>query len=120
MKHLVLSMLLLLVSACTTVTAERTRIDMQAADSVEFIRPYELSRTDVSYVSLGEVTGESCQAQFWQAKPTQEQALLRLKVAAAEIGGNRLVLKACQQADNSACHARWVCTGHAYQEQPLR
>lgn len=120
MKPLILSLLLLVISACSTVNEERSGLDLQAADSVQFLRPYELSRTDVSFVSLGDVIGESCQTQFWHAQPTQEQALLRLKVAAAEMGGNRVVLKACQQTDSSACHARWVCTGHAYQEQPLR
>lgn len=119
MKHLLWALSVVVLSGCAG-SAQQSNLDLGAADTVEFMRPYELSRNDVSFVSLGEVQGESCQVRFFNAKPTQEEALLRMKVAAAALGANRVVLRSCSQASSSECAARWLCVGDAHQEQPLR
>src|SRR5690554_560082 len=120
MKRIIMLLLVGLIVGCSGTASKQASIDMQAADSVEFIRPYELSRNDVTFVSLGEVSGESCQANFWSHKATQEQALLKMKVAAANLGANRVVLRQCTQDSSENCSARWLCVGNAHQQQPLR
>ncbi|WP_417686770.1 Rcs stress response system protein RcsF [Pseudidiomarina gelatinasegens] len=119
MKYLLWALSVLVLSGCAG-SAQQSNFDLGAADTVEFMRPYELSRNDVSFVSLGEVQGASCQARFFNEKPTQEEALLRMKIAAADLGANRVVLRSCTQGSSDECSARWVCVGDAYQEQPLR
>lgn len=95
-------------------------LEQQQLETVEFIRPYELSRTDVSHTALGEVVGESCQSTRFQAAPSQAEALLKLKLAAAQLGANRVILKQCQQLSSNDCRAIWICRGDAHQQQPLQ
>lgn len=115
------TMVLTLVSACASQadsglsTAEQQRIE-----AVEFMRPYELSRRDVNFTALGDVVGISCQATMMQPAASQAEALLRLKLAAADIGANRVILKQCQQVSTDGCRASWRCSGDAHQQQPLR
>lgn len=104
----------------SSVEAPFSSIEQQQLETVDFMRPYELSRTDVSHTSLGEVVGESCQRTRFQAQPSQAEALLKLKLAAAQLGANRVILKQCQQASSNDCRASWVCRGDAHQQQPLR
>ncbi|MGI0153276.1 Rcs stress response system protein RcsF [Pseudidiomarina sp. WS423] len=111
--------LVVAISGCAAPVPDTTAQQQQLQDTVEFIRPYELSRTDVSFTSLGAVAGESCQAHFWNQEPSQQQALLQLKQAAAEFGANALVLKQCIKAESAQCRLRWLCEGDAYQMQPL-
>ncbi|PHR65775.1 Rcs stress response system protein RcsF [Pseudidiomarina marina] len=119
MKSLSLVAVLFIIAGCATNQSPVNEVDIAAAETVEFMRPYELSRNDVSFVSLGRVQGESCQANVFSNKPTQQEALLRMKVAAAELGANRLILRRCQQDQTDECRARWICTGDAHQSQPL-
>jgi uncharacterized protein YbjQ (UPF0145 family) len=93
--------------------------EQQLIQAVEFIRPYELSRTDVNHTAMGEVVGTACQTGLMQQSPSQAEALLRLKLAAAELGANRVILKQCQQTPVANCRASWVCRGDGYQQQPL-
>lgn len=120
MKYLSVIAVLITVAGCATSQSPVSQVDMAAADAVEFMRPYELSRNDVSFVSLGRVEGESCQTNIFSDKPTQQEALLRMKVAAAALGANRLILRSCEQGQTDSCRARWVCTGDAHQLQPLQ
>ncbi|RUO47467.1 Rcs stress response system protein RcsF [Pseudidiomarina donghaiensis] len=108
-----------LVGCATNQPSERGS-NTAAADSVEFMRPYELSRTDVSVISLGDVEGRSCQANIFDDKPSQEQAIVLLKVAAAELSANRVVLRTCREEKTDSCRASWVCHGQALQVEPLR
>lgn len=120
MKYLSVIAVLFTVAGCATNQSPVGQVDMVAADSVEFMRPYELSRNDVSFVSLGRVQGESCQANMFSEKPTQQEALLRMKVAAAALGANRVILRSCEQDQTDDCRARWICSGDAHQAQPLQ
>lgn len=95
-------------------------LNTAAADTVEFMRPYELSRTDVSVISLGDVEGRSCQANIFDDKPSQEEAIVRLKIAAAKRSANRVVLRECREEKTDSCRASWVCYGQAMQVEPLR
>jgi uncharacterized protein YbjQ (UPF0145 family) len=112
--------LMLALTACThSGDGGSSAVEQQQLAQVEFIRPYELSRVDVNYTARGEVSGSSCQG---LAKPaeTRAEALLRLKLAAAEVGANRVILRQCSQVTTPVCAAGWVCTGDAHQLQPLR
>ncbi|SFR58722.1 RcsF lipoprotein [Pseudidiomarina maritima] len=120
MKYLSLMTVLFVLAGCSSNHSSVSEVDMSAAESVDFMRPYELSRNDVSFVSLGQVQGESCQANVFSEKPTQQEALLRMKIAAAKLGANRLILRSCQQDQTDDCRARWICTGDAHQAQPLQ
>ena len=118
---LLLCGLMLAVAACTHSTnAGFSAAEQQQLVQVEFIRPYELSRADVSYTARGEVSGSSCQVLANQPAPTQAEALLRLKLAAAAVGANRVILRQCSQVTTPACTASWICIGDAHQQQPLR
>ncbi|HET8817103.1 MAG TPA: Rcs stress response system protein RcsF [Pseudidiomarina sp.] len=113
--------LILLMSGCQSAPTPRyTAAQLEQMESVTFVRPYELSRTDVSFAPLGEVRGESCQTSMMQASATEEAALLALKLAAVERGANALVLRQCQMLTTDACQSAWVCTGDAHQMQPLQ
>lgn len=120
-QALILCGLMLAVTACThSGTAGFSAAEQQQLAQVEFIRPYELSRADVSYTARGEVSGSSCQAAASQPAATQAEALLRLKLAAAAVGANRVILRQCRQVTTPACAASWICIGDAHQQQPLR
>lgn len=115
------TMVLTLVSACASPTdSALTAAEQQRLETVEFMRPYELSRRDVNFTALGDVVGISCQANMMQPAASQAEALLRLKLAAADIGANRVILKQCQQVSTEGCRASWRCSGDAHQQQPLR
>lgn len=107
-------------SCASSVQAPFTAAEQTQLETVEFMRPYELSRTDVTYTALGAVTGVACQSSVLQPPPSQADALLKLKLAAAQVGANRVILKHCQQAPIDGCRASWVCDGDAHQQQPLR
>ncbi|RUO68580.1 Rcs stress response system protein RcsF [Pseudidiomarina salinarum] len=110
----------MLLAACSSTPDSLTEQQLQRAATVQFIKPYELSRTDVEFISRGEVVGESCQGNFMAPEATQERALLELKIAAAELGANAVVLQSCQQPTASACKKLWICTGTAHDMQPLQ
>lgn len=105
---------------CTMKQSNELDLNIAAADSVEFMRPYELSRTDVSVISLGDVEGRSCQANIFDDKPSQEKAIVLLKIAAAKVSANRVVLRACREEKTDSCRASWICYGQALQVEPLR
>lgn len=109
-----------ILGGCASIGDDDSSLDLALADKVEFMRPYELSRTDITLISLGPVSGRSCQANFFASKPTQDEAIIRLKIAAAEIDANRVVLRSCREEKTADCSASWVCEGQAYQVQPLR
>jgi hypothetical protein len=111
---------LLALAGCAATPEGFSEQQQQQISSVDFMRPYELSRTDISVTSLGEVQGESCQSNFWDDEPSQEQALLELKLAAAAVGANRIILKGCERAASEQCTSRWLCAGDAHQVQPLQ
>lgn len=119
-KTVTIVVTILLLAACSSAPDELSRQQLQQAASVQFIKPYELSRTDVEFISRGEVVGESCQANFLAPQATQQRALLELKIAAAELGANAVVLQSCQQPVASGCNELWVCTGTAHDMQPLQ
>lgn len=119
-RNILIGFVVLLLVACSAAPEQMTAAQIRTADTVSFMRPYELSRTDVSYTSLGTVRGESCQSQIWSGEASQEEALMRLKLMAAERQANRVVLKRCEQDEQAGCHQRWWCEGEAYQEQPLQ
>lgn len=113
--------LIMLMAGCQSAPTQRyTTAQLAQMETVTFVRPYELSRNDVSFAPLGEVRGESCQSSVMQAPATEENALLALKLAAAELGANALVLRQCQSVAVDACRAAWVCSGDAHQMQPLQ
>ena len=117
----IIAVLTLMLGGCASpAEAPLSANEQQQLAAVEFMRPYELSRTDVSHTALGEVVGESCQENRFQGQPSQAEALLKLKLAAAQRGANRVILKQCQQASSDECVASWVCRGDAHQQQPLR
>ncbi len=120
MKKLWTAALLLVLVGCAAEPQGLSSEQQQLLKSVDFMRPYELSRTDVSITSLGEVQGQSCQANIWDAEPTQEAALLQLKLAAASLGANHVILKGCERSTSDDCSSRWLCTGDAHQLQPLQ
>lgn len=109
-----------LLAACSSAPDSLTEQQLQQAARVQFIKPYELSRTDVEFISRGEVVGESCQGNFLAPEATQERALLELKIAAAERGANVVVLQSCKQPAASGCKKLWTCTGTAHDMQPLQ
>lgn len=120
MKHVIIFCAAVGLFGCVANQSDSSQVDLAAADTVEFMRPYELSRTDVTVISMGPVEGRSCQSNLFDQKPSQEEAILLLKVAAAENNANRVVLRSCRQEATDACRASWVCEGQAYQVQPLR
>ncbi|MDX1705585.1 Rcs stress response system protein RcsF [Pseudidiomarina sp.] len=119
-KKLTIAVTALLLSACATVPDSLNDQQLAQARNVTFIKPYELSRTDVEFTSRGEVVGESCQANVLAPRATQERALLELKIAAAELGANAVVLQSCQQPAGGGCKKLWVCTGTAHDMRSLQ
>lgn len=115
-----LILIMLLVGCQTAPTQRYSDAQLAQLDTVSFVRPYELSRNDVSFSPLGEVTGESCQTGLMQAPATEEDALLDLKLAAAERGANVLVLRQCEGVAIDGCRSAWMCIGDAHQMQPLQ
>lgn len=109
-----------LASCASTDDAPFSALEQQQIAAVEFMRPYELSRTDVSFTAMGEVIGVACQSSVLQPSPSQAEALLQLKLAAAQLGANRVILKQCQQGPSEGCRSSWICRGDAHQQQPLR
>lgn len=109
-----------LLQGCATAPQGMSAEQLLAANQVEFIRPYELSRTDVEFISAGAVRGESCASHLLADDATQDQALMRMKLAASERQANRIVLKRCKQDDEGGCSKRWWCEGDAYQMMPLQ
>ncbi|MDN7125171.1 Rcs stress response system protein RcsF [Pseudidiomarina terrestris] len=113
-------MLLTGLSACASAPQGMSAEQLAKAGQVEFMRPYELSRSDVEFVSVGPVRGESCASHLLADEASQEQARMRMKLAAAERQANRLVLKKCVKDDEGGCTTRWWCEGDAYQAVPLQ
>lgn len=109
-----------ILSGCSILQPPVPDVDVTATDNVEFMRPYELSRTDITIMSMGEVEGRSCQTSIFDNKPSQEDAIVLLKQAAADKDANRVVLRSCREEKTDDCRASWVCQGQAYQVQPLR
>lgn len=105
---------------CATVPESIPAGELERASQVEFIQPYELSRTDVSFTHLGTVYGASCQSPLASEKASQQLAMIRLKLAALEQQGNRVVFKRCEQNGEGSCSSGWRCEGEAYQMNPLR
>jgi|SRR5690554_14192 len=121
LRHIVfISACVSVLGGCAGTDSNQDALDLAAADKVSFMRPYELSRTDITLISLGPVTGRSCQSHFFAQKPSQDEAIIRLKIAAAKIDANRVVLRSCREEKTDECSASWVCEGQAYQVQPLR
>lgn len=117
----VCSMVWLALSGCQSVPEQQySAAQREQMAAVEFIRPYELSRNDVSFTPLGAVSGFSCQTSIMQAAASEAEALLSLKLAAVDVGANVLVLRQCQQQDRDGCRSAWVCHGDAHQMQPLQ
>jgi len=106
-----------LLNGCASVPAQFSAEQLAQADQVSFVKPYELSRSDVHYDHLGEVRGESCSSQLTGGVASQNAALLQLKLAAAERQADTVVLKGCQQDRAAGCNERWWCTGEAYQQR---
>jgi len=120
MKSIFVALAVAFIAGCATQPVAELNIDLAAADAVDFVRPYELSRTDVSFTGLGTVAGASCQAHRSAPIATQQEALLRMKVMAAELGANAVVLRQCRETSTVECRTQWVCEGDAFQQQPLR
>lgn len=120
MKSIFVALVVAFIAGCATQPVAELNIDLAAADAVDFVRPYELSRTDVSFTGLGTVAGASCQAHRSAPIATQQEALLRMKVMAAELGANAVVLRQCRESSTVECRTQWVCEGDAFQQQPLR
>ncbi|RUO52352.1 Rcs stress response system protein RcsF [Pseudidiomarina homiensis] len=109
-----------LLVGCATSVERFPTADLERSKQVEFMQPYELSRTDVEFVDLGVVRGESCQRPLLDGQASQEEAMIAMKLAAADKQANRIVLKRCQQDSDGGCTARWWCEGTAFQAQPLQ
>ncbi|CAB0151597.1 Outer membrane lipoprotein RcsF [Pseudidiomarina piscicola] len=120
MTCVALGFIVLGLQGCATAPQGMTAEQLARASEVEFVRPYELSRTDVEFISVGPVQGQSCASHLLADNASQEQALMEMKLAAAERQANRVVLKQCRQDDNAGCSKRWLCEGDAYQAQPLQ
>ncbi|MGQ4276976.1 hypothetical protein ACQ5ES_08020 [Pseudidiomarina sp. E22-M8] len=105
---------------CATAPQGLSAEQLAAAGQVEFMRPYELSRIDVEFISVGSVRGESCASHVLADEASQDEALMQMKLAAAERQANRIVLKRCLQDDEGGCSSRWWCEGDAYQAMPLQ
>ena len=120
MKIVSVVLVILALVGCAINQSDEPKVNTAVADSVEFMRPYEMSRTDVSVISLGEVEGRSCQANIFDQKPSQEEAILLLKISAAKLSANRVVLRECREEKTDSCRASWVCYGQAMQVEPLR
>ena len=103
-------------SGCATVPAQFSAEQLAQADQVSFVKPYELTRTDVRYLAVGEVIGESCSSQLTGGAASQNEALLQLKLAAAERQADTVVVQGCQQDSAAGCTERWWCKGEAYQQ----
>ncbi|RUO58741.1 Rcs stress response system protein RcsF [Pseudidiomarina insulisalsae] len=110
----------LLLAGCSTPVERFPASDLTRSSSVEFMRSYELSRTDVEFISMGEVYGESCERLLLDGHASQEEAMIAMKIAAADKQANRIILKSCQQDQKGNCSVRWRCTGEAYQARPLQ
>lgn len=107
-------------SGCASTAQRFPAADLARASTVEFMQPYQLSRTDLEFVDLGTVIGESCQRPLLDGQASQEEALIALKLAAADKQANRIVLKRCQQDSKGGCSVRWRCEGTAFQASPLQ
>lgn len=105
---------------CATQVERFPAAELARSNTVEFMQPYQLSRTDVEFVDLGAVRGESCQRPLLDGQASQEEALIAMKLAAANKQANRVVLKRCQQDSKGGCTVRWWCEGTAFQMSPLQ
>ncbi len=105
---------------CATQQQRFPAADMARSSTVEFMQPYQLSRTDMEFVDLGPVRGESCQRPLLEGQASQEEAMIAMKLAAADKQANRIVLKRCQQDSKGGCSVSWWCEGTAFQAQPLQ
>ncbi|WP_411360207.1 Rcs stress response system protein RcsF [Pseudidiomarina salilacus] len=105
-----------LLSGCTSTPEGFSAEQLAQADQVRFVKPYELTRTDVRYNAVGEVSGESCSSQVSGGPASHNAALLQLKLAAAQRQADTVVLQGCQQTAGAGCDERWLCTGAAYQQ----
>lgn len=105
---------------CTSQVERFPAAEMARSNTVQFIQPYQLSRTDVEFVDLGTVRGESCQRPLIDGQASQEEAMIAMKLAAADQQANRLVLKRCLQDSKGGCTVRWWCEGTAFQMLPLQ
>lgn len=121
MRHLMLVMTsAALLAGCATSVERFPAADLERSATVEFMQPYELSRGDVEFVDLGTVRGESCQRPLLDGQASEQEALISMKLAAADKQANRIVLKRCQQDSEGGCTVRWWCEGTAFQAQPLQ
>lgn len=119
-KHFIMLLGLLGSSVGCVATAPQFSAQQQAQiATVSFIKPYELSRTDVTHISRGEVIGQAC-PRGHDTPSSEQQALLELKLAAAAQQANVVVLKHCAIVATSSCGRIWQCRGDAHQQQPVQ
>jgi len=87
---------------------------MEAAQSIRVVRTGDTIPTVVSY--LGVVEGNSCRNKMWDKAASAEDALLRLRVAAANRGANAAIDVTCDEAGTSLhtnCWSSVQCKGVA-------
>ncbi|ALP39607.1 Rcs stress response system protein RcsF [Aeromonas schubertii] len=116
MKRLIL-MMPLLASGCANF-AFNSNLDKENFEeyfkpgSVEIYRQDQL--TELNYLYLGTVEGQSCQEGSDQPIPSAANARTEARNRAADLGGNGLVLDKCsERSDTPGCLKQIVCYGQA-------
>jgi uncharacterized protein YbjQ (UPF0145 family) len=87
---------------------------MAAADSIRIVRTGENIPTVTLY--LGRVEGNSCKNKVWDKAASADEAMLRIRVAAANRGANTVIDLTCDGEGTSLltnCWASVQCKGVA-------
>lgn len=94
------------------------RVSDLSTDQLQKVHQVQLFKSaPENYESLGKMKGLSCKGSGFSGTPTEESALLQLKIKAVKAGANGILYPTCSQ-DNSVdwgnnCWESWVCVGEA-------
>lgn len=98
MRSLILCSAMFYLSACSSFveirdTAKLSQDEIQSINELPIYDQRDVQRG--TYKNLGDIEGYSCKNKFWDKPATKSAAMKQLKLKAAEVGGNAIILDSC-------------------------
>ncbi len=119
MKNLLISALVLLLSACAGEYKFNSNLNTEAIDDyfkASNVTVYNNASTPkLPYEIIGLIEAETCQEQANDAPANISQARTKARRATADKGANGLIIKKCMliKEQTEGCFSRAVCVGQA-------
>jgi len=113
LKVILLSVTALIISGCAG-TATLNSNDAEEISKIQIIKQYDAKIFD--YDTIKTIEGMSCRTDFNTTPPTIEEAISQIKIEAAGLGANAVIIKSCNKTGFNLlkfCDYSITCTGSA-------